>query len=476
MTSPHYRVEHVNFAWIAEVTEGQAPATINTNMGLIKGGIVLPDVEYAWDHFFGIGRAGRGRKDTHEGPQTFHGSVPVILVQFNESRGIIEQCVGVLSRDVAEERSASSNITYTATTLTDVTGGNDFTSSPDAKDGTHALFAGSTVGYIGTDVGGGITEVTVYPTPARSGTKGWNGPIPVSGGSGDGYEIRVTESIGTASGDKFITETQNLKTMTWGVEFRGAGGQSSMVVNYLGGKVNRCTISARQGQKLQLSLDDVLFRGLLHDVALPSSSVAKYGAIGSGSTGTKRPTASHPTEAPLVFTQGTFGLFELTNAFVRITSFSLSIDHQLQEQQYLSLVTVGGASTINQTPYEITEGVRLITCEVEGWMDNREYWEHLMRQGQNDALTAKTGFDLYLNFTSADGTENMWIQSPAPPSPGLVNVSGQEITGSQALASAANVGVVIEAAPHGIPAETESLIPIRLRLSLPSIAIVFDDS
>ncbi len=467
----NYRVEHVKFAFAREATEGEAPATIATNMGLIKGGVVLPDVDYAWDYFFGVGRGGRGRLDAHEGPQSFHGSVPIVLVQFNESRSILEMILGAHSGDTIETSAAASDTSYTATTM--VNTGEDFTAGTDVKDGTHAVFAGNSIGYIGTDVGGGVTEVTVYPTPARSGTAGWNGPIPVGGLSGDGYEIRVTESIGTSTGDKFIVQQQNLHTMSWGAQIRGSNGESNMVINYLGGKVNRATLSARAGQKLQLSLDDVIFRDLLHDVALPSTSVAKYGAIGGGATNTKVPTPSHPTEEPLVFSQGTISLFELSTTFARIVSFSLTIDHQLTDQQYVSTVTVGGSTVISQVPFEITEGIRVITLEVEALLDNRQYWEHLMRQGKNDALSAKTGFDIQLQFRNdASATERMWIQSPAAGDPVLVT----GVDGSTALASATNVGALIEAAPHSIPAETESLIPIRFRFNLPSIVIRYDDA
>ena len=430
---------------------------------MIKSGVALPDVEYAWDYFYGVGRSGRGRLDAHEGLQSFHGSVPNILVLFNGSRGILEMALGVLSKDSEKTEAANANITYAATTVTHV--GEDFTSGTNFKDGTYAIFAGNTIGYISTTVGGGVTELTVYPTAARTGTAGWNGPIPVSGGSGDGYEIRATESVGSAAGDKFIVQAERLSTMTWAVQHRGSRGQATWVVNYLGGKVNRATLSARQGQKLQLSLDDVIFRDLRHDVALPSSSVAKY----SGSVITPSPT--HPTEEPLVFSQGTLSLFEVTNTFARIVSFSLSIDHQLTEQQYISTVSVGGGTVVSQVPYEMTEGIRMITIEIEALLDTREFWEHLMRQGQNDALNAKTGFDLMLQFQNVAGTENLYLQTPAA----LDTVLVAGVTGAADLASATNIGALIESAPHAIPAETESVIPVRMRLSLPSVVLRFDD-
>ncbi len=318
---PIYRRDHVQLAWEREATERSAPAAINNSFGIVKGGIVLPDLDLAWEPYFGVGVTGRSRSDIYRGPEGFIGSIPEIQVTFEDTRAMLEMCLGVLTRDTAETKAANATITYAATTVTDT--GEDFTSAPDAKDGTHAIFAGNSVGYIGTDVGGGITELTVYPTPARTGSTGWNGPIPISGSAGDGYEIRVTESVGTASGDKFIVQAQNHHTMTWAARFRGAGGQSNLTLNYLAGKVNRWTLSAREGEPLKLSLDEVIFQDLDHDAALPSSSVPKF----NGST--VAPTASQITEEPLYFSQGTLSLFELTNTFARIRAFSLTVDNQM---------------------------------------------------------------------------------------------------------------------------------------------------
>lgn len=456
------------------------PLTIATNMGLIKGGVVLPDVEYAWDYFYGTGRTGRARRDAHEGPQSFRGSVPQVYVLFNESRAILEMILGSLSRSQAEEKVAGPTITYSETTVIDTA--EDF-SSPNRKDGNYAIFAGTSVGYIGA--GGGITTLNVFPTPARTGNQGWNGPIPVSLAVGDGYEIRQTESVGTAAGSKFIVPTQRLHTMAWGAQFRGGHlmssnsadqtAQPNMNVNYLGGKVNRATLSARQGEKLVLSLDEVLFRDLIHDIALPSASVAKHNALGLGAGDTKAPTPVHPTEDPLVFSQGVVSFFELGNVFARIQSFSLSIDHALTEGRYVARSTVGGSQVITQVPLELVEGQLVVTMEVEAILETRQYWEHLMRQGLQDDLLVKTGFDVRLRFQNVGATEFLDIQSPAAPNPSMTDETGNEVNGTTALAGTDNIGVLLEAAPHSIPAEGEALIVVRQRLSLPNLVMRFLD-
>lgn len=473
-----FRTDQVEFAVIEEATEGQCPDTVDGNVGLIVGGITLPDPEFEWDFFYGVGRVGRGRKDAYKGNQSFPGSIPQIYMQFEESRMILEMILGELSQDIVTLGGTNPGVItgITETTMTD--SGEDFSSGDlNVKSSLHAVFSGISVGYIDSTAGSGNTEVTVYPTPLRSGTKGWNGPMPAVG---DTYEIRKTESVGVSSGDKFIVGLQRLNSMSWAVRHRNthnhgaAGVGSNLTVNYLGGKVNRATLSAKQGEKLQLALDEVMFRDLLHDSALPSTSVAKYGAIGSGATGTKRPTATHPTEEPLEFSEGTIALFELTNTFARIRDFSLVINNNITEERYISTITAAGATQISQIPYELIEGNREITLELTAVMETREYWEHLMREGRNDALSAKTGFDIMLKFqANSAGTEFLYIQAPAQASPVLVD----SIDGSTALSAAGtNMGCVFMSAPHEIPSEGEPLVAVRMSLNLPSITIRFDDA
>ena len=165
------------------------------------------------------------------------------------------------------------------------------------------------------------------------------------------------ELVGT-----FLTEkTKNLAFLCAHI-----GGQANVITNHLGGKVNRMTLTASQGDRLNLSLDEVIFRDLQHDVALPSTSVSKYTASPTV------PTATKPTEEPMVFSEGTIGLFELGNTFARILSFTLSLDNQITEQRYQSKVTIAGGTTTQQIPYELTEGQRVITLEMVELMETRE--------------------------------------------------------------------------------------------------------
>lgn len=477
-----FRTDQVEFAVIEEAIEGQCPNTVDGNLGLITGGITLPDTEFDWDFFYGIGRLGRGRKDAYKGNQSFMGSVSQMYVLFDESRMILEMILGELSTDVTTLAGTNPGVItgVTETTMTD--SGENFESGLSVKDGNYAVFSGISVGYIENETGTGNAVVTVWPTPNRAtgggvDAGGWNGPMPAVG---DAYEVRKTESVGVASGDKFAVGLQRLNSMSWAVRHRNTINQgttsvgSNLTVNYLGGKVNRATLSAKQGEKLMLALDEVMFRDLLHDSNLPSTSVAKYAAIGSGATGTKRPTATHPTEEPLEFSEGTIALFELGNTFARIRDFSLIINNNLTEERYISTVAVAGATKITQIPYELIEGNREITLELTAVMETREYWEHLMREGQNDALSAKTGFDIMLTFqANSAGTEFLYIQAPAQASPTLVD----SIDGSTALSAAGtNMGCVFTAAPHEIPEGSEPLIAVRMSLNLPTIAIRFDDA
>ena len=169
-------------------------------------------------------------------------------------------------------------------------------------------------------------------------------------------------------------------------------------------------------------------------------------------------------------------MFELGNTFARIRDFSLSINHNLTAERYISTVTTAGGTIISQVPFEFIEGNRVITMDITAVMETREYWEHLMREGLNDALSAKTGFDVLLKFQNLAGTENFYIQGPANITPVLIDADGVEIDASTAQSSAANVGGIFTAAPNEISGEGEPLITVRMSVDFPSIVMWWDDS
>jgi len=260
-----WRVDQFQFAIAEETIDGQRPTTIACNVGLITGGIDLPCPEYEWDIFYGVGRDGRARKDMYQGPQTFTGSIPEMYVLFN-TRKAFEMTLGELSRApacipgiCADEGTASST---TVTAMTD-TGSTLTTFKACCGCDRFAVFTGISVGYIGS--GGAANTVNVFSTErlcACCGPSGWNGPQPAAC---DVYEIRRICCVGTATGNKYLVGTQILPTMAWAARYRNSffhGGVDvggNMTVNYLGGKVNRATISAKSGEHLMLAWDEVIF-------------------------------------------------------------------------------------------------------------------------------------------------------------------------------------------------------------------------
>jgi hypothetical protein len=351
------------------------------------------------------------------------------------------------------------------------------------KGGNHAVFSGISVGYIGTEVGAGVTEVTVYPTPNRTGTQGWNGPRPCEC---EEYEVRRTEGLDAGDFATYplqnVVLKQRLNTIAWGARFRnnqnhGAGSVGSfLTVNYLGGKVNRASLTAKQGEKLILNLEEVLFRDLRHDSNLPVgvTIVQKYSAS------VVAPAAVFPTEEPIVFSNGTINLFEKGNSFARINSFTLTVDNNLTEERYISRPTIAGGPVVAQIPFELIEGNRIITLEVEAVMETREYWEHLMRQGRNDALgVAKTGFDFELFFTKFDnlGTITEWfiIRGPAHDNPVIIANAAKPMDSVVNQSSTTNVGCVLSEAPHAVPSgDGDQMITVRMMIDVPTLQVAWN--
>jgi hypothetical protein len=478
-----WRVDQFQFAVAEELVDGTNPGTIACNIGLIKGGIDLPCPEYEWDVFYGVGRDGRARRDIHQGPQSFTGTIPESYILF-ETRLPFKMILGCLSRSpetIPCICPAADQSVFTATSVNGFTDACAVLTTFKSSCGCDrfAVFSGISVGYIGA--GGAACAACVWPTRcicAGACARGWNGPQP---DVCDIYEIRRICCVGFATGDKYAVGTQILPTWSWAARFRNstthAAVGGNMTVNYVGGKVNRATISAASGEKAILALDEVFFRDLVHDVALPTACVAKRSACVTA------PTATFPTEQPLVFSEGTIGLFEIDTTFARIRNFSLEVNNNLEIERYLSTQCLGGCTLITQTPFEFVEGNREITLDVEAVMETREYWEHLMREGQNDCLNAKTGFDFRITFRrDSAAAERMVIQGPANTNPVIVADSScvccsvrliNSATVNQSLAT--NVGAVLNSAPHVISGEGENLVLVRMSINVPSIVIWWDD-
>lgn len=490
-----WRVDQFQFAVDEELVDTQIPAAINCIVGLITGGIDLPCPEFEWDNFYGVGRDGRSRRDIYQGPQTFTASIPEIYVLFNQ-RLAFKMALGSLSQapSVIPGLACANQGTFSATTCVSFadTGATFTTFKSCCGTDRFAVFSGISVGFLGA--GGAVCLANVWPTLciAQGDTaRGWNGPQP---DNCDVYEIRrvgavvscvVTNCIGTAAGNKYAVGTQILPTWTWGARFRNSTTQgasevgSNLQINYVGGKVNRATISARSGEHLMLALDEVVFRNLKHDSAIPSTSVPKYSAS------TIAPTATHPTEQPMLFSQGTISLFDLCSDFARIRSFSLEINNNIETERYVSTITDQNIACdpeiITQVPFELVEGNREITLEVEAVMETREYWEHLMREGRSTGtgLVNKTGFDFRLEFrVCACATEKLVIQGPAMANPVMAE-EGAAACGLDSdveQSSTANVGAVFNSAPHVISGEGENLVLVRMNLNVPNIAMWWNDS
>ncbi len=472
-----WRVDQFQFAIGEELIDGVQPAAIACNVGLITGGIDLPCPEYEWDVFYGVGRDGRARKDMYRGPQTFTGAIPEMYVLFN-TRKAFEMTLGELSR--APECIpciGADEGTFSATTVSAATDtGSVLTSFKSCGCDSFAVFSGITVGYIGT--GGAANTVNVFPTAnlcACCAASGWNGPQPAAC---DVYEIRRICCVGTATGNKYLVGTQILPTMAWAARYRNStahGGccvGGNMTVNYLGGKVNRATISAKSGEHLMLAWDEVVFRDLVHDVAIPTTSLNKQSCT------VRTPTATFPTEQPMLFSQGTISLFDLCTDFARIRSFSLEINNNLETERYISTICSNGSTVITQIPFELVEGNREITLEIEAVMETREYWEHLMREGADTGtcLTSKAGFDFRLEFRNcACAAEKLVIQGPAYTAPTVV-ASTRAIDSDTEQSQTCNVGAVLNSAPHVISGEGENLVLVRMNINVPSLTIWWDDA
>lgn len=151
-----------------------------------------------------------------------------------------------------------------------------------------------------------------------------------------------------------ITSTdERVNSMTMQIAMRDTDGNYSLVREYYGGKINRAVLAATEGEELRLSLDEVIFKDIGHNL----SGVAKYSgsaALGAdpGPNGAGR----------FIFAGATINVFGTT--VCRVKRFALTIDNMLEPKYYLCKAS-GDPTNLTQVVNDIVEGKRSYRLEVE---------------------------------------------------------------------------------------------------------------
>jgi len=276
-----------------------------------------------------------------------------------------------------------------------------------------------------------------------------------------------------------LVESAELNSMTWNVLMRDSGETpaNDFIRRFVGGKVNRATLSADEGELLRYAWDDVQFLDLVHNQTRHTgvtgdSSTADIMAKSSNmlltplGIGGDMPNAAgafgapvYPTTEPYYFSQGALIFFGVT--FARIRNFRLEINNNTEPKYY---IRDEGA---NRIPSEIQEQRREYTLTATIAMPDtvaanattRTLWKELILEG---ALTgtgtpALTGFDITLTFTRGTN-DTITITSPS----------------SSASTAFESQGCFFRRAQNSI--ETESPIQVEGEIILRNLSLVVVDS
>ena len=193
---------------------------------------------------------------------------------------------------------------------------------------------------------------------------------------------------------------------------------------FLGGKVNRATIEASEGDFLKLSLDEIDFIGLQHNISGETYYNADVTEI----------VPTYPTNEPYLFSYGSLSLNG--TIFARIRNFRLSISNNLEPKFY-----VQGSGNL-YLPYEYREGRREydLTCTVD--IEDNSLYKELVRMGTYSSLYQ--GFQVIISFVKS-ATDKITLTMPAvSPAPG-----------------GDSIGCLIRSAPHNVVQDPIVSVPHR---------------
>jgi len=237
-----------------------------------------------------------------------------------------------------------------------------------------------------------------------------------------------------------IVETTALPTVSVHATHLNSDGDIVLMRRWHGGKVNRMTIEASEGDFLKASIDDIQFVGTTHNQNGETYYSADVADI--------NPT--YPSTEPYLFCGGSLSL--AGNEFARVRNFRLEISNSLEAKYYIQK----SDNECSRLPYEHREGKReyRFSCTIDA--SDAQLFKELVRMGTyNDTYK---GFVLSIQFRrGSDPNDSITITSPA---------SGVASSGGDAM------GCLIRTAPHNIMDAPVVSVPVDILLRNLKIEVI----
>lgn len=271
--------------------------------------------------------------------------------------------------------------------------------------------------------------------------------------SRSGLAELLAMAIGRASGNTVIegiTATDERQhSMTMQIGMRDTDGVYDLVREYYGGKVNRMTLSATEGEDLRCSFDEIIFKDIGHNL----SGTAKFN--GAASVGSD---PGPDEEGRFTFAGATLTFFGTT--VCRIKRFALSIDNMLEPKYYLCKAA-GDPVHLTQIPNDIIEGKRAYSLEVEldaaDKATDLEFFKFLLDEGAEPSPGFTVGGTVELDFAVAPGEGGGTLQI----------VCDTALTAIQPGAVVTGGKINIPAPPAGLFPATYSINVGRVQITTP---------
>lgn len=246
----------------------------------------------------------------------------------------------------------------------------------------------------------------------------------VTSGAGPSYTHTISEAVTLGSFALHATYTDSAGTV-------------ALMRRYLGGKVNRATFEAAEGDYLKMGIDEMVFVNLTNDQAGEPYYAAGVADI----------TVSYPTTQPYLFSYGTLSLGGTT--FARIRNFRLEVSNNLEPKYYVN------TTAPSQLPYEYREGHKeyRMACQID--LEDAALYKELVRQGTYSSVYK--GFQVIITFSrGASDTITFTMPSTTP------------AAGGDAM------GCLIRTAPHNIV--TDAVVSTQLDIIGRNLQVVVVDA